>query len=70
MLIPTTRQAPSTSAPPEFPGFSAASVWITFSTIRWGPLRAPTGSERPKPLTTPAVTELAKPWGLPIATTN
>ena len=28
VLIPTTRPRPSASAPPEFPGFRAASVWI------------------------------------------
>ena len=38
---------PSTSAPPELPGFSAASVWITSSIIRVvPPSRA--GSERPE----------------------
>ena len=59
----------SASAPPELPGLSAASVWITFSTSRlaW-PSRA--ASERPRALTTPAVTEPAKPSGLPIATTS
>ena len=31
VLIPTTRAELSTSAPPELPGFSAASVWITLS---------------------------------------
>ena len=34
VLIPTTRPRPSTSAPPELPGLSAASVWMTSSTIR------------------------------------
>ena len=34
VLIPTTRPRPSASAPPEFPGLSAASVWITLSTTR------------------------------------
>src|SRR5581483_723790 len=34
VLIPTTRPTPSARAPPELPGFSAASVWITLSTIR------------------------------------
>ena len=34
VLTPTTREAPSASAPPELPGFRAASVWITFSTSR------------------------------------
>ena len=34
VLIPTTRPRPSASAPPELPGLSAASVWITLSTTR------------------------------------
>ena len=34
VLIPTTRPRMSARAPPELPGFSAASVWITFSTSR------------------------------------
>ena len=34
VLTPTTRPRPSASAPPELPGLSAASVWITFSIIR------------------------------------
>src|SRR5215211_1222610 len=34
VLMPTTRPSPSASAPPELPGLRAASVWITFSTIR------------------------------------
>ena len=48
--------AESASAPPELPGLSAASVWMTFSTSRlaW-PSRA--ASDRPSALTTPAVTE-------------
>ena len=70
VLIPTTQPRPSTSAPPELPGFSAASVCTTFSTIRRGPPRRPTGSERPSAETTPAVTEPAKPCGLPMATTS
>ena len=37
--------------------------------IRWLP-REPAGSERPRAETTPAVTEPAKPFGLPIATTS
>ena len=56
VLTPTTRPRPSTSAPPELPGFSAASVWMTLSTTRCAaPER--TGSERPSADTTPAVTE-------------
>ena len=47
----------------------AASVWITFSTIRIvDPERV--GNERPSAETTPAVTDPAKPFGLPIATTS
>ena len=42
VLMPTTRPRPSASAPPELPGLSAASVWITLSitrTPRPGPRR-------------------------------
>ena len=47
----------------------AASVWMTFSTSR---LARPSevGKERPRALTTPAVTEPASPIGLPTATTS
>src|SRR4051794_18903903 len=69
VLIPTTRPSPFASAPPELPGFSAASVCTTFSTSRCAP-RGPTGSDRPSALTTPAVTLPPKPRGLPIATTS
>ena len=59
----------SASAPPELPGLRAASVWITSSTRRAAaPLRV--GSDRPRALTTPAVTEPARPSGLPTATTS
>ena len=34
VLMPTTRPAPDTSGPPELPGFSGASVWITLSRFR------------------------------------
>ena len=34
VLMPITRPCESASAPPELPGFSAASVWMTSSTIR------------------------------------
>src|SRR5664280_1835886 len=65
--MPTTRPAASASAPPELPGFSAASVWMTSSITR--PTRAVrVGRERPRPLTTPAVTEPARPNGFPTAT--
>ena len=58
VLMPTTRARLSASAPPELPGLSAASVWMTLSTIRWVfPSRV--GRLRPRALTTPAVTEPA-----------
>ena len=52
VLMPTTRPAPDTNGPPEFPGFSGASVWITLSMNR------PDGSRsvRPSAETMPAVT--------------
>jgi hypothetical protein len=69
VLMPTTRPALSARAPPEFPGCSAASVWITLSTTRLtDPDRV--GSERPSALTTPAVTDPANPSGFPMATTS
>ena len=69
VLMPTTRDDESASAPPELPGLSAASVWMTSSTTRAvRPSRV--GSDRPSPLTTPAVTEPARPSGLPTATTS
>src|SRR4051794_22532734 len=69
VLMPTTRDEESASAPPELPGLSAASVWMTSSTTRAvRPSRV--GRERPSPLTTPAVTEPARPSGLPTATTS
>ena len=57
------------SAPPEFPGFRLASVWITLSIMRSVP-PARAGSDRPTADTTPAVTDPANPCGLPIATTS
>ena len=66
VLTPTTRPRASTSGPPELPGFKAASVWITSSISRPPTER----NERPSALTTPAVTVLWKPSGLPIATTS
>ena len=67
VLMPTTRAWLSASAPPELPGLSAASVWMT-SSIRRPPPGV--GSDRPRALTTPAVTEPARPSGLPTATTS
>ena len=64
--MPTTRARPSASAPPELPGFSAASVWITLSTTR----PSPVGRSGRARETTPAVTDRSKPFGLPTATTS
>ena len=52
VLMPTTSPAAVTSGPPELPGLSAASVWITLSISRPERVR----KERPSALTTPAVT--------------
>src|SRR2546423_1041563 len=46
--MPTTRPKESTRAPPELPGFSAASVWITLSIIR-SVLPDRAGTDRPLP---------------------
>ena len=69
VLMPTTRLAESASAPPELPGLSAASVWMTSSMTRTVPAER-AGSERPSALTTPAVTLPASPSGFPTATTS
>ena len=66
VFTPITSPREETSGPPELPGLSAASVWITSSISR--PVRA--RSERPSAETTPAVTVDSKPSGLPIATTS
>ena len=63
VLMPITSPREDTSGPPELPGLSAASVWITSSIIR--PVVA--RSERPSAEITPAVTVNSKPSGLPIA---
>ena len=67
--MPTTREWLSASAPPELPGLRAASVWITSSISRPAPA-VRVGRDRPRALTTPAVTEPARPSGLPTATTS
>ncbi|MGY4291276.1 hypothetical protein ACVWXO_010542 [Bradyrhizobium sp. LM2.7] len=66
VLMPTTSAFDETSGPPELPGLSAASVWITSSMVR--PLTE--RIERPSAETTPAVTVDSKPSGLPIAITS
>ena len=54
VLTPITLPRESSKGPPEFPGFSAASVWITLSIRRPETER----NDRPNALTTPAVTVL------------
>jgi len=63
VLTPITSPRELTSGPPELPGLSAASVWMT------SPIRRPfwARSERPTALTMPAVTVDSKPSGLPMA---
>ncbi len=63
VLMPITSPRDDTSGPPELPGLSAASVWITSSIMR--PVVA--RSVRPSADTTPAVTVDSKPSGLPMA---
>ena len=60
--MPITLPELSTSAPPLFPGLIAAEVWIRFSTTRFG-----SSIFRLSALTTPVVTVLPSPNGLPIA---
>jgi hypothetical protein len=65
-FTPTIAPDASTSGPPEFPGFTAASVWITPSISR------PDGErmERPSALTIPWDTLPSNPRGEPTARTS
>ncbi len=67
--MPTTSPSAVASAPPELPRLSAASVCMTLSITRPA-TPAQVGSDRPRALTTPAVTVPARPSGLPTATTS
>src|ERR687894_654683 len=62
VLMPITRPRESASAPPELPGLSAASVWMTLSMMR-PPRRGRAGSEGPSAETTPAVAHPPRPRG-------
>ena len=65
--MPTTRPPVSSSGPPELPGFTAASNWI--SPLMGSSL--PGGVDwRPSPDTTPALNEATRPRGLPTANTS
>jgi hypothetical protein len=66
VFTPITSPRVFTSGPPELPGLRAASVWMTSSINRPDCER----SDRPSALTTPAVTVVSKPYGLPMATTS
>jgi hypothetical protein len=63
--MPMTMPRLSSSGPPELPGFTAASNWMS-------PLRLPVSvsAVRLRPETTPAETLSVSPRGLPIATTD
>ena len=63
-LTPITRPVASSSGPPELPGLSAASVWMTSS------IANPLGAvmRRWSADTTPVVSVRSNPNGLPIAT--
>ena len=63
VLMPTRLPSISTSGPPLFPGFRAASVWI-YTMESSGSICLATE------LTTPMLTESRSPSGLPIANTN
>ena len=66
VTIPTTWPWLLTSGPPEFPGFTAASNWI--SPVRVRPV--PTLNVRSRPETTPAVRLSTRPSGWPTAKTS
>ena len=62
-LTPMTSPAVFSSGPPELPGFSAASVWMTLE------IEKPSGAliSRCSADTTPVVSVRSRPYGLPIA---
>src|SRR4051794_40426320 len=66
VLMPTTSPEELTSGPPELPGLSAASGWMTLSMRR----REWERKGRPAAETTPGVTVAWKPGGLPRAMTS
>jgi hypothetical protein len=68
--IPTTWAARLTRAPPLLPGLIAAEVWITSGKVAPGdPLPCGSDTVRPTAETIPSVTLLARPSGLPMAST-
>ena len=68
--IPTTWPARLTRAPPLLPGLIAAEVWITSGKVAPGfPPSGGSGTVRPVAEMIPSVTLLARPSGLPMAST-
>src|SRR5262249_39480894 len=68
--MPTTWLARFTRAPPLLPGLMAAEVWITSGKVAPGdPLPCGSDTVRPTAGTIPSVTLLARPSGLPMAST-
>jgi hypothetical protein len=63
VLMPTRAPRASTSAPPELPGLTDASVWMKSS-------YGPEPMKRSLALTMPVVTVWSRPNGLPIAITG
>ena len=62
-LMPTTSPSRLNSGPPEFPGFTATSVWMNGTGL-------PPPTERDVVLTIPAVAVLSRPKGEPMASTH
>ncbi len=62
--MPMSRPSMSSSGPPELPGLMEASVWTKSKRVRSPALKLRCSAE-----TTPVVTVLARPKGLPMAMT-
>ena len=67
VLMPMTSPRQLMSGPPEFPGFTGASVWIM---SRIGRVSPPTANVRPRLLTIPWVSVPSRLNGLPMASTG
>ena len=68
-LIPTSSPFMLTSAPPELPGFTAASVWMASITVLWSDWAPPARTGRFSAETMPVVTVPDNPSGDPTAAT-
>ncbi len=67
VLMPTSTPSAFTSGPPLLPGLMGASVWMRSMGVGSG---VTTSSWRAEEETTPMVTVLASPCGLPMAKTS